>query len=103
MPQIKVSAFRQKPRVLCIDPNCESNKEPEVAVGICPKCKAAGKEANLIAKKNPRTLKRFIRCENYDECGTGYPLPQYGQIEATNEICEDCGAPIVIVNTQRGP
>ena len=27
-----------------------------------------------IARKNPRTLKRFIR-ENYDECETGYPLP----------------------------
>ena len=40
-----------------------------------------GKTANLIAQKNPRTLKRFIRCENYDECETGYPLPQYGRLD----------------------
>lgn len=103
MPQVKVSAFRQKPRTLCIDPNCPTNREPDVVVGTCPVCAEAGKDAKLVAHKNPRTLKRFIRCENYDECGVGYPLPQYGRVEATGETCPDCGAPIVVVNTQRGP
>ena len=103
MPQIKVTAFRSKPRTLCIDPQCETNKEPDVVVGTCPACQAAGKQALLIARKNPRTLKRFIRCENYDECNTGYPLPQYGKITATEEVCEACGAPLVIVTTNRGP
>ena len=103
MPQVKVTAFRSKPRTLCIDPNCETNKEPDVVVGECPKCAEAGKKAKLIAQKNPRTLKRFIRCENYDECGVGYPLPQYGAITATDEVCEHCGAPMVIVTTTRGP
>ena len=74
MPQVKVTAFRSKPRTICIDPNCATNKEPDVVVGECPTCAAAGKKAKLIAQKNPRTLKRFIRCENYDECGVGYPL-----------------------------
>ena len=64
MPQIKVTAFRSKPRVLCIDPECETNKEPDLEVGICPTCKEKGLEKKLIARKNPRTLKRFIRCEN---------------------------------------
>ncbi len=103
MPQIKVTAFRAKPRVLCIDPECETNKEPDLEVGTCPTCAAVGKTAKLIARKNPRTLKRFIRCENYDECGTGYPLPQYGTLTATQEVCEHCGAPLVIVTTNRGP
>ena len=103
MPQIKVTAFRSKPRVLCIDPECETNKEPDLEVGICPTCKEKGLEKKLIARKNPRTLKRFIRCENYDECETGYPLPQYGKLTATQEVCESCGAPMVIVTTQRGP
>ena len=103
MPQIKVTAFRSKPRVLCIDPECETNKEPDVVVGECPACAEQGKKAKLIARKNPRTLKRFIRCENYDECGTGYPLPQYGALTATEEVCESCGAPMVIVTTNRGP
>ncbi|WP_080798512.1 DNA topoisomerase I [Arabiibacter massiliensis] len=103
MPQVKVTAFRSKPRTICIDPNCSTNKEPDVIVGECPVCKAAGKHANLVAQKNPRTLKRFIHCENYDECGVGYPLPQYGALQATGEVCEHCGAPMVIVTTARGP
>ncbi|MGI6104643.1 MAG: DNA topoisomerase I [Raoultibacter sp.] len=103
MPQIKVTAFRSKPRLACIDPLCPTNVEPDLEVGICPTCKEKGKTAKLIAQKNPRTLKRFIRCENYDECETGYPLPQVGKLTATEETCEDCGAPMVIVTTNRGP
>ena len=104
MPQVKVSAFRSKPRVACIDPNCTTNQEPDVVVGICPKCTDLGKfDSKLIAQRNPRTLKRFIRCENYEQCGTSYPLPQYGKLTATEEVCEACGAPMVIVTTARGP
>ena len=66
-----------------------------------PACKAAGKAAKLVAQKNPATLKRFIRCENYEECNTGYPLPQNGRLEATDEVCEHCGAPLVVVTTAR--
>ena len=103
MPQVKVTAFRSKPRTICIDPHCSTNQEPDVVVGECPACKEKGITAKLIAQKNPRTLKRFIRCENYDDCGTGYPLPQYGALTATEEVCEHCGAPMVIVTTARGP
>lgn len=103
MPQVKVTAFRSKPRIVCIDPECETNKEPDVVVGECPVCKEKGIHAKLIARKNPRTLKRSITCENFDECGTRYPLPQYGKLTPTEEVCEHCGAPLVIATTNRGP
>ncbi len=103
MPQVKVTAFRSKPRTICIDPNCSTNQEPDVEVGTCPVCAAAGKESKLIARRNPKTLKRSITCENYDECHTRYPLPQYGALSATDETCEHCGAPLVVVTTNRGP
>ncbi len=103
MPQVKVTAFRSKPRIVCIDPNCSTNAEPDVVVGKCPTCAAKGIDANLIAQRNPRSLKRFIRCENYDTCETSYPLPQYGKLTPTDEVCEHCGAPIVVVTTNRGP
>ncbi len=103
MPQIKVTAFRSKPRLVCIDPLCDSNKDPEVEVGFCPVCAAAGKQRKLIARRNPRTLKRSITCENFDECQTRYPLPANGAITATDESCESCGAPLVTVTTTRGP
>ncbi len=101
--QIQVQAFRSKPQILCIDPMCKSNYEPNVDVGLCKTCEEMGKTSHLIAQKNPKTLKRFIRCENFDECNTSYPLPRNGQIEATGERCEHCGAPMVVVKTARGP
>ncbi len=103
MPQVKVTAFRSKPRTVCIDPACPTNQEPDVEVGTCPVCAAAGKTSKLVARRNPRTLKRSVTCENYDECKTRYPLPQDGKLSATDEVCEHCGAPIVVVTTNRGP
>ncbi len=102
-PQIKVTPFRSKAYVHCLNPECESNKMPELVVGTCPVCREAGREGRLVAQKNPRTLKRFIRCENYDECGVSYPLPQRGELQATGEVCDACGAPEVVVTTTRGP
>ena len=102
-PQIKVQPFRSKPYVVCVDPACPTNKEPDVTVGVCPTCAAAGREGLLVAHRSERTLKRFIRCTNYDECSTSYPLPQRGELKATGEVCPDCGAPIVEVTTTRGP
>jgi DNA topoisomerase-1 len=102
-PQIKVTAFRSKPHIACVDPQCPTNVEPDLKVGECPTCKAQGTHGDLIAQKNPRTLKRFIRCTNYDACQTSYPLPQRGKLTATDRACEACGAPKVIVTTNRGP
>ena len=103
MPMVKVTAFRSKPRLQCIDPGCPTNQEPELVVGTCPTCAAAGKESKLVARRNPRTLKRSITCENFDECSTRYPLPPNGDLMATEETCEHCGAPLVVVKTARGP
>ncbi len=99
MPQVKVTAFRQKPITQCIDPNCKSNFEADVIVGKCPTCARGGKVSNMVAKRNPKTLKRSVTCENFDECQTRYPLPQYGQVVATDETCPDCGAPMVIIQS----
>ncbi len=103
MPQVKVTAFRSKPRVMCIDPNCSTNHEPEVEVGFCPNCEKLGKKSKLIARRNPKTLKRSITCENFDECQTRYPLPPNGQITATEEVCEHCRVPKVTIQGTRGP
>lgn len=102
-PQIKVTPFRAKAYNHCLDPECSTNKMEEIDVGECSVCKAAGREGRLYAQKNPRTLKRFIRCENFEQCEVSYPLPQRGDLTATGEVCEECGAPEVIVSTTRGP
>jgi DNA topoisomerase-1 len=102
-PQLKVTPFRSKPHIACVDPQCSTNAEPDLKVGECPTCKAQGVHGDLIAQKSPRTLKRFIRCTNYETCNTSYPLPQRGKLTATDRVCEACGAPKVIVVTNRGP
>ena len=102
-PRVKVHPFRSRPYETCINPACPTNQEPDVVVGECPTCKAAGTNGDLVAHKSERTGKRFIRCTNYDVCGTSYPLPARGKLEATGEYCPDCGAPLVVVTTARGP
>lgn len=101
--QVKVIQFRTKPRVVCLDPACQTNYEPEIVVGTCVKCAEEGRAGELTVRRSTRTLKRFIRCTNYDTCGVSYPLPQRGELQATGEMCEACQAPVVIVTTTRGP
>lgn len=102
-PRIKCQPFRQKAYEMCVNPKCPTNFEPDLKVGECKVCAEAGRHGDLIAHKSEKSGKRFIRCTNYDECGVSYPLPQRGKLEATGETCPDCGAPMVIVNTARGP
>ena len=102
-PQIKIIQFRQKPVTRCVDPACTSNREPDMPVGPCPVCQAAGREGTLVAQRSARTLKRFIRCTEYEHCGVSYPLPQSGELKFKGEACEACGAPRTIISTRRGP
>ncbi len=100
-PQVKIIQFKQRPRVICLDPACPTRVEPEVVVGKCP----TGDGGDLVVRRSPNTLKRYVRCTNYDSCGTSYPLPQSGEIEPTGETCEcgEHGTPKIVVHTRKGP
>ena len=102
-PRIKCQPFRQKAYEQCVNPKCPTNYEPDLKVGECSVCAEAGRHGDLIAHKSEKSGKRFIRCFNYEECGVSYPLPARGKLEATGEVCEHCGAPVVVVETARGP
>ena len=102
-PRLRVKPFRSKAYEQCVNPQCPTNVEEDVVVGTCAACAEAGRHGDLVAHKSERTGKRFIRCTNYDECGTSYPLPARGKLSATGETCEHCGAPVVEIETERGP
>ena len=102
-PRIKCQPFRQKAYEQCVNPVCPTNYEPDLKVGECRVCAEAGRSGDLIAHKSERSGKRFIRCTNYEDCGVSYPLPARGKLQATGEVCEHCGAPVVVVETARGP
>ncbi len=85
-----VLRVRGRKQTRCIDPECEYNSSRDV-LGTCPEC--GGK----IVIRHGRTGKRFAGCSNYPECRVTYPLPQKGQISPAGEVCERCGAPVVVI------
>lgn len=102
-PQIKVTPFRSKAQVRCLDPNCPSNAEKQIDLGPCPNCTSMGMDGRLMTQRSPRTLKRYIRCTNYESCSTSYPLPQNGTLTYEGEVCGHCGSPVVVITNRRGP
>jgi DNA topoisomerase-1 len=104
-PQIKLIMFKRKPRIVCLDPACPTRSEPDQPIGACPAVHDDGTlcGGQIIAIRNPNTLKRYARCTNYEVCQTSYPLPALGDITPTNEPCDACGAPEIVIATKRGP
>jgi DNA topoisomerase-1 len=98
-PQVKVIQFKKRPRLMCLNPDCPTKKGPEIMVGKCPSC---GGELKVMYSQ---VGSRYVRCGNYDAKThpVSYPLPQSGEIEATDETCEPCGAPKIVVHTRKGP
>jgi DNA topoisomerase-1 len=87
LPMVRVVRRGTPPKVRCIDPNCESNRE-EDKVGSCPEC---AKDLRLIYS---RAGKRFIGCSGYPDCKRTYPLPQFGKVFPTGDVCGECRAPL---------
>ena len=87
MPKIKVIRKGNPLQILCIDPDCESNKGLDV-VGSCPEC---GKDLKVLFSW---AGKRFIGCSGYPDCKRTYPLPQYGMVYPVGELCPLCKAPL---------
>ena len=98
-PQVKVIQFKKRPRLMCLSVDCPTKKGPEIVVGRCSQC---GGELQV---RYSQVGTRYVRCERYDakDHAVSYPLPQSGEIEPTDEVCEHCGAPKVIITTRRGP
>lgn len=64
-------------------------------VGNCPNC---GKNLRIIRAK--KSKKRFVGCSGYPNCQVTYPLPQFGDVVATGELCAVCGSPKVKIITK---
>lgn len=102
-PRVRIIRFRSKPIERCLNPECTTNYEDPINLGMCPVCAKEGREGKIIGQRSQRTLKRFARCENYELCDVSFPLPAQGQIKPTGELCEACGFPEIEVETRRGP
>ena len=64
---------------------------------IIGKCTNENCDGNLIIRTSRKTKKRFIGCSAYPNCNKTFPLPQWGLIITTKDICKHCGYPIIKV------
>jgi len=64
---------------------------------IVGKCTNENCDGNLIIRTSRKTKKRFIGCSAYPNCNKTLPLPQWGMIITTKDICKHCGYPIIKV------
>ncbi len=65
-------------------------------VGKCPRC-----DNDLMMVRSKRG-KRYVRCSMFPRCSKSYPLPQRGKLGFSEEKCEVCRSPMMIMY-RRGP
>jgi DNA topoisomerase-1 len=95
-PVVRVVRRGSPPQKQCLDPECEVNKQA-TSVGVCPEC---GQALRLLYS---RAGKRFLGCSGYPDCKRTYPLPQFGTLRMTGEVCDACQAPIALVMNKGRP
>jgi DNA topoisomerase-1 len=60
-------------------------------VGKCPRCN------NDLLQVRSKRGKRYVRCSKHPGCSKSYPLPQRGKIGFTDQTCEVCRSPKMIL------
>ncbi|MFW5939616.1 MAG: DNA topoisomerase I [Halolamina sp.] len=69
----------------------EADAEADRIIGGCPEC---GEEhGGELAIKQLRSGSRLVGCTRYPDCDYSLPLPRRGEIEVTDETCEEHGLP----------
>ncbi|MBN2518757.1 MAG: DNA topoisomerase I [Candidatus Altiarchaeota archaeon] len=96
---IKISEKFKKDERIIGDKLAKATIKTEIeenSVGKCPVCG----EGVLMIRFNPKTKKRFLGCSTYPKCSNTQPLPQKGNIQATDKTCPSCNYPMVNVWTK---
>ncbi|QLH81920.1 DNA topoisomerase I [Halosimplex pelagicum] len=85
-------------------PQCKADEaddtEDEV-IGVCPDC---GEEhGGDLAIKKLRSGSRLVGCTRYPDCDYSLPLPRRGDIEITDEYCDEHHLPELVVHSGDDP
>ncbi|PSQ13185.1 DNA topoisomerase I, partial [Halobacteriales archaeon QS_7_68_65] len=85
----------------------DADETDDRAIGPCPECggeagDAAGAGGEL-AIKSLRTGSRLAGCTRYPDCEYSLPLPRRGDIEVTDEHCEEHALPELVVHSGDEP
>ncbi|WP_338727616.1 DNA topoisomerase I [Haladaptatus sp. DJG-WS-42] len=85
-------------------PQCkadEADEQEDEVIGTCPEC---GEEHDgELAIKRLRTGSRLVGCTRYPDCDYSLPLPRRGEIEVTEERCEEHDLPELVVHSGDEP
>ncbi|MFW5928847.1 MAG: DNA topoisomerase I [Halobacteriota archaeon] len=74
----------------------EADEEEDVVIGDCPECGSTD-GGELAIKRTPRGG-RLVGCTRYPDCDYSLPLPRYGDIEVTDDVCDEHGLPELVVH-----
>jgi len=74
----------------------EADEEADRVIGDCPEC--GEEEGGELAIKQLRSGSRLVGCTRYPDCDYSLPLPRRGEIEVTDEICEEHDLPHLVVH-----
>ncbi|SDJ85609.1 DNA topoisomerase I [Halovenus aranensis] len=79
-------------------PRCaaaEADESEDRILGACPEC--GGEHDGELAIKQLRSGSRLAGCTRYPDCEYSLPLPRRGDIEITDEYCEEHDLPELVV------
>jgi DNA topoisomerase-1 len=84
-------------------PQCKADEADEAedeVIGACPEC--GDEHGGELAIKHLRSGSRLVGCTRYPDCDYSLPLPRRGEIEVTDEYCEEHDLPELIVHSGSG-
>ncbi len=79
----------------------EAEEQDDEVIGECPEC---GEEhGGELAIKHLQNGSRLVGCTRYPDCDYSLPLPRRGDIEVTDERCEEHDLPELVVHSGDEP
>ncbi|WP_049902541.1 DNA topoisomerase [Halococcus agarilyticus] len=84
----------------------DADETEDRVIGACPECggeKDNDEEGGELAIKSLRTGSRLAGCTRYPDCEYSLPLPRRGEIEVTDEYCEEHALPELVVHSGDDP
>jgi DNA topoisomerase-1 len=85
-------------------PQCaadEADESEDEVIGVCPEC--GGQAGGELAIKHLRSGSRLVGCTRYPDCDYSLPLPRRGDIEVTDEYCDEHDLPELVVHSGDDP
>ncbi|XGI83135.1 DNA topoisomerase I [Halorutilales archaeon Cl-col2-1] len=79
----------------------EAEDDEETVIGDCPEC--GDDEGGELAVKRTRSGGRLVGCTRYPDCDYSLPLPRRGDLEITDEICDEHDLPEMVIHSGSEP